>query len=202
MKVLESLNKKNILRKRNKIEAYVQREFASKAIRLSQAYFIITLFNLVVFGYFGLYRGIKLYNEKRNFLELLDSTETNMIKNIETIDIARPYVTDNAGVKRINNAIPDYNSDSEYLRQLVDAFSSSNFGLTRFVSSPGNNSSEIFVNLNGTGSERGLSLLLDSLQTLPRFTRITDIQIQASSTSPGMVNVRINAKIYVLEGVL
>lgn len=179
------------------LQAYIGREIDTKPVRKIALYTGLFLLNLLLVGYFGLYKGYTSFVKKRAFYQSAQQTASQLKTNIAIVDEIEPYVLDNQGVKFIDFAIPDKGDFSSYVRDVsllaashgftVESMSYSGFQ----VGDP-----RLSVSFVARGPSENIVRLIRDLEEIDRLTTVTDISVRPKSTRDPTMSLNMSLTIY------
>lgn len=182
------------------IDSYISREIDSKPENQALIFTIILVINLIAFGYFGVYRGYKLYQSKVTHLNELVAIQENLENNLATINKYEPFVENNSGVAAIQRAIPIEPTNSEFLRDISTLYSVNGYALQRIsVGKLNGNVGTTTVSTQSSGNLLRLPDLVSALESMERFASIQNIRINSLTSDDGEVILNMVFNIYFIE---
>lgn len=184
----------------NDIKSWFRRELGSKPENQSLVYIVIVVLNLLVFGFYGSFKGYRSYKEKKSLITEYEITIQNLEENIDDVNKYAPYLNDNSGVSAINKAIPINPDNAAFLRDISKAFARNGFFLDNVSLSDRSPTTLIKGTARGRGLIRDVPELVQDLEDLDRIVNITGIRIvPETSTDTIRMNVLLGFEIYKLE---
>ncbi len=181
-----------------------RREGASHPNRKLKLFLIIFLFNIIVFGYFGVFRGVTSIVRKRELIEQYVEMNRNLEANFATVQLLEPFVKGGKGAFFVHDAITDEPQTVEYLEELVKQTGRQGFILEKFsVKRELLSEGEIEIRVSFLGNENRSFDLLNAIESFDRLTKVETVSIdyghQRKDLSSGTVNVKMKLNIYKVE---
>lgn len=166
--------------------------------RSYEVYTIYLLITVFLFGFYGVYPGIKNFLENRKVFSQLTQLKTSLEEKKAFLVATQSDLARVGKYKEpLNKIIPDDYEVQNYLIEFAVAASSSGFGLRSFtVGEISENYINILVTLDGPYIF--LSRLVKNIESLSRFTEITSINVAFDKDKS--VFVHLNLLIYFASG--
>lgn len=102
-----------------KLTNFYTREIETKPRVKLALHGVILLVNLILVGYYGTYLGVDAARRKYQAVNLVHDLTVNLQQQINTAEDLQLYINSDAGVVRLDQAVPTAFDYPVYLRQLI-----------------------------------------------------------------------------------
>jgi Tfp pilus assembly protein PilO len=179
----------------------IKRELASKPENQALAFAVLFVLNLIIFGYFGVYKGVKSYRQKSSQLSEYTTAIENLEMNKKVLVDFEPYIQNNPGVEAISKAVPVDPTNSEFLREFSSTFVTNGFALERVTVNPVAGADKIKITSEDQGTISEFADLIQDLESMERFISIKGVRVKPVR-SQETVNYLfdIEAEMYYVKG--
>lgn len=181
---------------RETIESYIAREIDSKPQNQAVILLILFAFNLIFFGFFGIFKGYKAFSEKRLLLDQYKSIESDLRFNLGVIGKFEPYIKNNRGLEFLDTAVPASSTNSDFLQELARVYSRNGFVFDRATFSEIDTSGDLQVTANIVGRMIDLPDLLQDMESMTRIVSISKVSaVPTKSTDSSQLRITIEFEI-------
>lgn len=183
----------------NKLNSLYKREIESKPKKRFHLVFGLFLINLLLFGYFGVFVGLKSLVKKADLKKEYKVAISNMKDNTDKVDLLGSFLETDVKVVFVNKAIADDKDIQNYLESFVEASSKKGFIVKKFNVDNTRSDNSISISAVLEGNTAKTSDLLFAIEHLDRLTTVTDTKVVISKTdTPLLSEVVINLRIFTL----
>ncbi len=184
----------------NTFPAFYEREVESKPNRKLAIFSAFLVLNIVLFGYFGVFKGYQAISAKRQLIKEYGEISKNLARNLDRATILEPYLDKNRGVEFVREAIPVGGNEHAYLETLVFVAGEQGF-VVKSVNFTGGEEGVYELDIQLVGDEQKLADLFTAIEKTKRTNKIVSISTtkdlrDLDTVSVNEVQVSVKLHIY------
>jgi hypothetical protein len=181
------------------LEIRYVREIESRTEKKATLYLIMLVFTLVVFGYFGIVRGVVSLREKNRMIGEFDQIISNLNANLEKVSMLEP-ILQSEKVRVLHKSITTDPEHQNFMEEFVKVSSGNGYIVEKMdFNKTSGHENKIIAEASLRGSIDTAGDLLENFHQLERLVSVEKITITPISNRPNEYLLRISMYIYYVE---